>query len=471
MSSLPDLVIRGGNVVLPTGQRPADIAITNGVISAIGSEVSDGTEVIDASDLVVLPGVVDAHVHFNEPGRAEWEGWEAGTRGAAAGGVTTVLEMPLNAHPPTTTAAAFDEKLAVASRKALVDFGLWGGLVPDNLQNLETLHQRGVVGFKAFMSHSGIDDFPRVADGVLAIGLKATARLGAIVGVHAESQELIERIADDQRTTDRLSWCRARPPEAEVEAIQRLLICMRGAGKGVRAHVVHVSTARGLAEVDAARNKGVAITAETCPHYLAFTEDDFERIGPALKCAPPIRDAESREALWQEVLAGRVDLIGSDHSPCPAADKQKGDDDIWQAWGGIAGIQATLPVLLTDGLHARGLSLERIAHLTATAPAQLFGLFPRKGAIAVGADADLVMVDPERRWTFGPEQLQTRSGQSPYVGRTFSGAVVRTIVRGKTVYADGKVLGKPGWGQFVRPQTAHSAPTDISTIVDMSNGD
>src|SRR5712691_2286310 len=193
VSSLPDLFIRGGSVVLPTGQRPADIAVTNGVISAIGSEVRDGDEVIDASDLVVLPGVVDAHVHFNEPGRADWEGWEAGTRGAAAGGVTTVLEMPLNAHPPTTTAAAFDEKVAVASQKALVDFGLWGGMVPDNLQHLDALHQRGVVGFKAFMSHSGIDDFPRVPDGVLAVGLKVAARLGAIVGVHAESQELLDR--------------------------------------------------------------------------------------------------------------------------------------------------------------------------------------------------------------------------------------------------------------------------------------
>ena len=453
MSSLPDLVIRGGSVVLPTGQRPADIAITNGIISAIGSEVRDGAEVIDANDLVVLPGVVDAHVHFNEPGRADWEGWEAGTRGAAAGGVTTVLEMPLNAHPPTTTPAAFDQKLAVASQKALVDFGLWGGLVPNNLDNLQILHQRGVVGFKAFMSHSGIDDFPRVPDGVLAVGLKMAARLGAIVGVHAESQELLDRHAA-QTDPSRLSWCRARPPAAEVEAIRRLLVGMRGAGKGVRAHVVHVSCAEGLAEVDAARNKGVSITAETCPHYLAFTEEDFERIGPPLKCAPPIRDAATRDALWREVLAGRVDLIASDHSPCPAADKHKGDHDIWQAWGGVAGIQATLPVLLTDGLHDRGLSFERIAHMTATAPAQLFGFYPRKGAIAVGADADFALVDPGQRWTFAPEQLQTRSGLSAYLGRAFTGRVVRTIVRGKTVFGDGQVIGRPGGGQFVRPPGA-----------------
>jgi len=447
----PDLVIRGGTAILPTGQRPADIAITGGIISAIGSEVRDAEAVIDATGLVVLPGVVDAHVHFNEPGRADWEGWEAGTRGAAAGGVTTVLEMPLNAHPPTTTPAAFDEKLAIASQKALVDFGLWGGLVPDNLDTLQTLHQRGVIGFKAFMSDSGIDDFHRVSDGVLAIGLKVTARLNAIVGVHAESQEMLET----QGAPSPLAWCRARPAAAEVDAIRRLLVCMRGAGKGVRAHVVHVSCAAGLAEVDAARGKGVSITAETCPHYLAFTEQDFERIGPPLKCAPPIRDASTREALWAEMLAGRVDLIGSDHSPCPAAAKQKGDHDIWQAWGGVAGIQATLPVLLTEGLHARGLSLERIAHMTATAPAQLFGLYPRKGAITVGADADFAIIAPDTQWTFQPQNLEARSGVSAYLGREFTGQVVRTIVRGRTVFLDGRVVGEMGWGQLVKPNHAN----------------
>jgi allantoinase len=449
--SPPDLVIRGGTVILPTGARPADIAVSSGVITAIGSEVRDGADVIDATDRVVLPGVVDAHDHFNERGRAAWVGWEAGTRGAAAGGVTTVLEMPLNAHPPTTTAAAFDAKVAIASQKALVDFGLWGGLVPDNLADLETLHHRGVVGFKAFMSDSGIDDFHRVPDGILAIGLKTTARLGALVGVHAESQPLLETTG----APDPIAWCRARPAAAEVDAIRRLLVCMRGAGTGVRAHVVHVSCAAGLAEVDAARNKGVAITAETCPHYLAFTEEDFERIGPPLKCAPPIRDADTREALWQEVLAGRVDLIGSDHSPCPAADKHKGEHDIWQAWGGVAGIQATLPVLLTDGVHARGLSFERVAHLTATAPAQLFGLYPRKGAIAVGADADFAIVDPAHRWTLGAKDLQTKSGVSAYLGREFIGGVVRTIVRGRTVFARGAIIGTPGWGQLLRPHHAN----------------
>ena len=451
----PDLVIRGGTVVLPTGLTPADIAVTDGVITAIGSEVTGGEDVIDARGLVVLPGLVDAHVHFNEPGRADWEGWDAGTRGAAAGGVTTVLEMPLNAHPPTITAQAFDAKQRVASEKARVDFGLWGGLVNDNLAELEGLAARGVVAFKAFMSESGVDDFRRVPDGVLAAGLKAAARLGVVVGVHAESHEMVERLGSEmrgRRETGRLSWCRARPPAAELEAIKRLVSCVRGAGAGARAHVVHVSTAEGLAEVQGAREWGLAVTAETCPHYLDFDEQDFERVGPALKCAPPIRDAASRERLWTALLAGEVDLVASDHSPCPAGDKQKGDHDIWQAWGGIAGIQATLPVLLTAGVHARGLSLERVADLTATAPARLFGLYPQKGSIAIGADADFAVVDTQRTWTFGPEHLQTRSGISPYLGRTFRGAAVWTIVRGRTVFADGEIIGEAGWGKLVKPE-------------------
>jgi len=451
----PDLVIRGGDAILPTGRAAADIAVTDGVVTAIGTHVEDGGATIDARGLVILPGLVDAHVHFNEPGRADWEGWDAGTRGAAAGGVTTVLEMPLNAHPPTITAQAFDAKRRVASEKARVDFGLWGGLVNDNLAELEGLAARGVVAFKAFMSESGVDDFRRVPDGVLAAGLKAAARLGVVVGVHAESHEMVERLGSEmrgRRETGRLSWCRARPPAAELEAIKRLVSCVRGAGADARAHVVHVSTAEGLAEVQGAREWGLSVTAETCPHYLDFDEQDFERLGPALKCAPPIRDAASRERLWTALLAGEVDLVASDHSPCPAADKKKGEHDIWQAWGGIAGIQATLPVLLTGGVHARGLSLERVADLTATAPAKLFGLYPRKGAIAIGGDADFVLVDTQRTWTFSPEQLQTRSGISPYLGRAFRGANVRTIVRGRTVFADGEVVGEAGWGKLVKPE-------------------
>ena len=451
----PDLVIRGGEAILPTGRAAADIAVTDGVVTAIGTHVEDGGATIDARGLVIFPGLVDAHVHFNEPGRADWEGWDAGTRGAAAGGVTTVLEMPLNAHPPTITAQAFDAKRRVASEKARVDFGLWGGLVNDNLAELEGLAERGVVAFKAFMSESGVDDFRRVPDGVLAAGLKAAARLGVVVGVHAESHEMVERLGSEmrgRRETGRLSWCRARPPAAEVEAIKRLVSCVRGAGPGARAHVVHVSTAEGLAEVQGAREWGLSVTAETCPHYLDFDEQDFERLGPALKCAPPIRDASSRERLWQHVLAGDIDLVASDHSPCPADMKSRGDNDIWEAWGGVTGIQSLLPVLLTEGVHRRGLRLGALARLVSGAPARLLGLWPRKGAIRAGADADLALVALERDWILEPEQLQARSGLSPYVGRSFRGAVVRTLVRGITVYDDGDFVEddrRPRLGRLV----------------------
>ncbi len=452
----PDLVVRGGHLVLESGRAKADIAVRNGRITAIESEIAAGpaTELIDARGLIVLPGVIDSHVHFNEPGRAHWEGWEAGTRGAAAGGVTTVLEMPLNASPPTITVAAFDAKQAAAARHAIVDYGLWGGLVDDNLAELEELHRRGTVGFKAFMSDSGVSDFPRVPDGLLAAGLKLAARLGTVAGVHAESQETTQALAAELRAAgccDRAAWGQSRPAAAERDAIERLIACLHEAGDGARAHVVHVSGAEGLAPVEAAREGGLALTVETCPHYLYFTEDDFVRIGPALKCAPPIREAANRERLWRALLAGKLDLIASDHSPCPAADKRRGDADIWQAWGGVSGIQATLPVLLTEGVHRRGLALERVAELTATGPARLFGLYPHKGAIRPGADADLVLVNAEREWTFDKDQLFTRSGISPYLGCTFRGAVVRTVVRGRSVFVDGEITGPPGYGRLVRP--------------------
>ncbi|MGH7753584.1 MAG: allantoinase AllB, partial [Gemmatimonadales bacterium] len=377
-----DLLIRGGLVVLDDGPSRTDVAVAAGKITFVGQSDVAAHEIVDAAGLVVLPGVVDNHVHFNEPGRAHWEGWEAGTRGAAAGGVTTVLEMPLNASPPTTTPEAFDAKLQAARRSAVVDFGLWGGLLDDNLQHLEALHRRGVVGFKAFLCHSGIEDFPRVTLPKLAAALRRAAALNALIAIHAERHETVEALGQtlrDSGRTDRASWVEARPVQAEVDAIAEFLRHLGSAR--ARGHVVHVSSAEGLVAVHDARTRGVRISAETCPHYLFFTTDDFVRVGPALKCAPPIRDAHNRDQLWEAVLRGDVDVIGSDHSPCPAADKAKGVDDIWRAWGGVAGVQFTLPVLFTTGVHQRGLSLEQVARLTATNPAKLFGLADRKGSI------------------------------------------------------------------------------------------
>jgi len=447
-----DLLIRGGLVVLEDGARRVDIAVDQGKIVSVGESSATADEVVDAAGLVVLPGVVDNHVHFNEPGRAHWEGWEAGTRGAAAGGVTTVLEMPLNASPPTTTPEAFDAKLQAARKSAVVDFGLWGGLVEDNLEHLEPLHKKGVVGFKAFLCHSGIEDFPRVTAPKLAAALRRAATLDALIAVHAERHETVHALGQtlrDSGRTDRASWVESRPIQAEVDAIAEFLRHL-GSARG-RGHVVHVSSAEGLGSIKDARTRGVRISAETCPHYLFFTTDDFVRVGPALKCAPPIRDGQNRDRLWEAVLRGDVDVIGSDHSPCPAADKAKGADDIWRAWGGVAGIQFTLPVLFTAGVHQRGMALEQVARLTATNPANLFGLSDRKGAIRLGHAADFALGDPEREWTATKNQLETTGKVSGYVGAKFKGAVVRTIVRGQTVYVDGEVVGRPGEGQLIVP--------------------
>lgn len=411
-----DLAIRGGLVILPEGERERDLLISDGRIEGIvDPRAGQATDQIDAQGLVVFPGAVDAHVHFNDPGRADWEGWECGTRGAAAGGVTTVCDMPLNSIPPTTTAEAFRAKRAAAEPAAHVDFALWGGLTPD--ADVAALHSLGVVGLKAFLCDSGVAEFPPVDTGLIG-------RTPGLVAVHAEDPALLLGRA--------ATWAGSRPPAAETSAVRAL------ARSGATVHVVHVSTAGALAEL------GPAMTAETCPHYLTFTDDEVERAGAILKCAPPIRDAAERERLWAAVADGRITLVASDHSPSSAARKS---GDIWEAWGGIAGVQTLLPVMLTEG-RRRGLGWVRLAELLAGAPARLLGL-PRKGRIVVGADADLALIDPEHGWTLEPAALQTRSGQSPYLGRSFRGLVRSTLARGRIVYRDGEFPAGPGHGRFV----------------------
>ncbi|HZP97492.1 MAG TPA: allantoinase AllB [Candidatus Limnocylindria bacterium] len=445
---MADLGIRGGRVVLADEVRAADVLVLAGSIVRIADPGEGGAdEEIDARGQVVLPGVVDAHVHVNEPGRADWEGWLAATRGAARGGVTTIADMPLNSIPPTTDEAAFEAKAAAAAASAVVDYALWGGLVRADESALRALAGRGVVGVKAFLCPSGVDEFPHLDDGELVPALRAAAAAGQLVAAHCEDERtlaLAERSAGGRG--DAHGWLASRPVEAEVVAIERLARSAREAG--ARVHVVHVSSADGLAAVRRARRDGVDISAETCPHYLAFGAGDVARLGPVLKCAPPIRHG-ARGGLWEEVVADRVDYVASDHSPCARSLKEPRDGRFASAWGGVSGIQSTLAVMLS-GVRERGLSLPSLAQLLATRPAKRLGLWPRKGEIRVGADADLVLVDLEREWTLGPDELETRSGLSPYLGRAFRGAVVRTLVRGRTVYADGAVLGAPGDGWFVR---------------------
>jgi len=436
-----DLVIAHGLVVTPGGTLHANLGIMDGRICSIAEGRLNGREVIDAQNRVVFPGAVDLHVHFNEPGRTDWEGWGPGSRAAAAGGVTTVVEMPLNAVPPVITVGALDAKVECALGQSVVDFALWGGLVTDNLDHLTDLAQAGVIGFKAFMSQSSTDEFSHVEDGVLFEGLKRLHDLGSFLAVHAENnwitQDRTQRLRAQGRR-DRRAWNEARPPEAELEAIHRALFLARAAG--CRLHVVHVSLPEGVEMIRQARVSGQAVTVETCAHYLVLSDDDLVRLGPVAKCAPPLRDAGRQHGLWEAITRGDVDCITSDHSPCPTADKLRGEDDIFEAWGGIIGIQTLVPLVLTEGVIRRKLPLSRAANLLATNPAKIAGLWPRKGAIRVGADADVLIVDLAREWRVERDRLYSRHTHSPFVGWPMTGWISRVLLRGRTIALDGEVV-------------------------------
>ncbi|MCA1682533.1 MAG: allantoinase AllB [Actinobacteria bacterium] len=449
-----DVAIRGATVIFQ-GAAPRDILITDGKITALVEPgAATARSEIDAGGMYALPGLVDAHVHFNDPGRADWEGWASGSRSAAAGGVTTVLDMPLNSLPPVIDGAAFDLKVAAGGRASIVDFGLWGGLVGSDPAPLRELAARGAVGVKAFLCDSGVPEFPSLSPIDDVYAFRAATDAGLLVGVHAEDDELVAgataRILAEGRH-DPGAWLASRPPVAEVRGVDRAWAA--ALETGARLHIVHLSSAAALAAVDDARRAGVDVSAETCPHYLVFDEADVRRLGPLLKCAPPIRNAANREALWNAVIHGRIDIIASDHSPCPAADKERGRDDMFAAWGGVSGVQSLLPAVLTESVQ-RGpaLDLASVMHFAASrmasAPARRFGL-RGKGTLAVGADADIVLVDAHRTWTLEPAAVQTRSGLTPYAGRSFTAAVVRTIVRGTTVYLDGEFPAAPGHGRFI----------------------
>lgn len=444
---MTEVVVRGGTIVTPEGMRQADVAIEGGFIRAVESEIPGGREEIDARGLFVFPGLIDVHVHFNEPGHTEWEGAATGSRALAAGGGTLFFDMPLNSIPCTVNAREFDLKRSALEASSVTDFALWGGLVPGNVREMEALAERGVVGFKAFLCHSGLDEFPRVDDLTLWEGLREAARLGLPVAVHAENHELIaalsRRMIEQGRQGIR-DFLESRPVLAELEAIQRTTLLAGEAG--ARLHVIHISSGRGVLLAAEARQRGVDVSTETCPHYLFFTGEDVERLGAVAKCAPPVRDRKEQDNLWAELLGGNVDVIASDHSPS-SPDRKAGE--FWRAWGGIAGVQSTLAVLLDQGYHRRGLPLERIASLVAAEPARRFRIADR-GRIVAGACADLVLVDLSATFTLKPEDLLQRHALSPYLGASFRGAVKRTIRRGETIFAEGKITAKGG-GKLVRP--------------------
>lgn len=452
-----DLIIRHGTLVTPEGLLRADLAVADERIAAIAPDL-EGTSraTLDAAGLHIFPGLIDAHVHFNEPGRTDWEGFATGTRALAAGGVTTCCEMPLNASPPTLDAAGFQHKLAAIQASALVDVALWGGLVPGNLDHLAELAACGVIGFKAFMSNSGIADFPAADDLTLYEGMARAAALGRVVAVHAESEALtsaLARRAIAEGRTGVRDYLASRPVVAELEAIGRAIIFAEATGCAL--HIVHVSSGRGVRLVAEARARGVDVTCETCPHYLVLTEEDAERLGALAKCAPPLRPQSEQEALWERLRAGDIAFIASDHSPAPPdlkglAPGSADRTDFFALWGGIAGCQSTLPLLLTEGWERRDLPLPQIAALTSANVAQRFGLAPCKGGIAVGADADLALADLAAETTLRSADLAYRHRHSPYVGRRMRGRVMRTLLRGRTVFADGKM--ETAAGRFVAPQ-------------------
>ena len=433
-------VIRSRRVLIAGELRPAWIAARDGLIAAIGGPEELGTtsDLCDFGDAVIMPGLVDTHVHINEPGRTDWEGFATATRAAAAGGVTTLIEMPLNSIPATTTVEAYRAKVAAAQGQLAVDVGFWGGVVPGNTAELRSLYEAGVFGFKCFLVPSGVPEFAEVGEPELREALPLLSSLGTVLLVHSELPGPIEQAAAEIRVEDprRYStWLRSRPRAAENEAIAMLIRLSREFDAEV--HVVHLSSAEALACLRFARSQGVKITVETCPHYLTFAAEEIADGATEYKCAPPIREAANREQLWQALMEGSIDLIATDHSPAPPEMKCADSGDFLRAWGGITSLQLSLPTVWTQARKRRA-PIADLARWMCAAPARLAGL-RRKGTIAVGNDADFVIWDPDAEFSVDAAALHHRHKLTPYAGHKLHGVVHATFLHGQRIYDHGDV--------------------------------
>jgi allantoinase len=426
-----DLVLRSDRVLLPDGTRPAAVAVHNGLIAAVGDDLPGA--VYDLGDEVLLPGLVDTHVHVNEPGRTEWEGFATATAAAAAGGVTTLIDMPLNSIPSTVDTTALEVKRESAAGRCFVDVGFWGGAVPGNLGSLAALHEAGVFGFKCFLAPSGVEEFPQLSWGEVGPVLAELSRLGALLVVHAEDGERLGADPSGPRYAD---FEASRPPSIEDGAIERLALL--AAEARARLHILHLSSASAVPHLRAAAGR---MTAETCPHYLTLTAEEVPDGATQYKCCPPIRGRANADVLWQALLDGAISCVVSDHSPAPAALKSGGD--FGTAWGGISSVQLGLPVVWTAA-RARGVPLEQVVHWMSDAPARLVGL-AGKGRIEVGYAADLVAFAPEEEFTVDPARLLHRHPVTPYAGKVLAGVVKRTWLAGAEVTA-----GAPPRGRLLR---------------------
>ncbi|MFB8265383.1 MULTISPECIES: allantoinase AllB [unclassified Streptomyces] len=435
-----ELVLRSTRVITPEGTRPASVAVAGGKIAAVlphDADVPAGARLEDFGDDVLMPGLVDTHVHVNDPGRTEWEGFWTATRAAAAGGITTIVDMPLNSLPPTTTAANLRTKQDVAAAKAHIDVGFWGGALPDNVKDLRPLHDAGVFGFKCFLSPSGVDEFPHLNGDQLTASMAEIAGFGGLLIVHAEDPHELD-VAPHHSGPKYDDYLATRPRISEDVAIKGLIDTAKRIG--ARVHILHLSSSDALPLIAEAKAEGVKLTVETCPHYLTLTAEEVPDGASEFKCCPPIREAANQDLLWQALADGTIDCVVTDHSPSTADLKT---DDFATAWGGISGLQLSLSAIWTEA-RRRGHSLDDVVRWMSARTSELVGLDDRKGAVAAGRDADFAVLAPEETFTVDPAELQHRNRVTAYAGKTLHGVVKSTWLRGERIVAEGEFTAPAG---------------------------